>query len=86
MLSLQLKPMTIASSIIGFEPKLVPMFFCMDSIKKFKSFLQNWNSTTIVMIIVGVKGRGNNKGEKQSQIADGKREFNFFKKNLAIIS
>jgi hypothetical protein len=31
--------MTIVLSIIVFEPKLVPMFFHMDSIREFKSFL-----------------------------------------------
>jgi hypothetical protein len=52
---------TIVSPITIFEP--VPMFFHMDSIRKFKSFLQNWNFVTIVVIIIGVTGRGNNKGE-----------------------
>ncbi len=65
MLSLQLNLMTIVSPIIGFEPKLVPMFFHMDSIKIFKSSLQNWSFTTIIIIINDVKGGGNNKGEKQ---------------------
>jgi hypothetical protein len=40
------------------------MFFHMDSIKEFKSSLQNWNFISIVGIIVGVRGKGNNKGEK----------------------
>jgi hypothetical protein len=37
----------------------------MDSIRKFKSFIQSWKSITIVVIIIGVKGIGDNKGEKQ---------------------
>jgi hypothetical protein len=35
----------------------------MDSIGKFKNSLQNWSFVTIVVIIVGVRGGGNNKGE-----------------------
>jgi hypothetical protein len=30
---------TILSSIPAFQPKLVPMFFHMDSIRKFKSYI-----------------------------------------------
>ncbi len=56
--------LTIVSPIIFFELELVPMFFHMDSIREFKSSLQNWSYITIVDIIVGVKGGGNNKGEK----------------------
>jgi hypothetical protein len=52
------------SPIIFFELELVSMFFHMDSIREFKSSLQNWSFITIVGIIVGVKGGGNNKGEK----------------------
>jgi hypothetical protein len=55
---------TIRSPIIVFDPKLVPMFFHMDSIKKFISSLQNSNFVILVVIIVGVRGRVNNKGEK----------------------
>jgi len=54
---------TIVSPITIFEPKLVPMFSYMDSIGKFKNSLQNWSFVIIVVIIVGVKGGGNNKGE-----------------------
>jgi hypothetical protein len=36
----------------------------MDSIKEFKSALQSWNFATIVIIIIGVKGKENSKGEK----------------------
>jgi len=55
---------TIVSSILAFQPKLVPMFFHRYSIKEFKSFIQNCRSTTIVVIIIGVKGIGDSKGEK----------------------
>jgi hypothetical protein len=34
---------TIMLPITFFEPKLVPMFFHIDSIKEFRSFLQSWN-------------------------------------------
>jgi len=54
---------TIVSPITIFEPQLVPMFFHMDPIRKFKSLFQNWNFVTVVVIIIGTRGRGNNKGE-----------------------
>ncbi len=47
----------------------------MDFIKKFKSSFQSWNSPTIVVIIVGVRGGGNNKNEKNILLVNGKREF-----------
>jgi hypothetical protein len=53
------------SPIISFELKFVPMFFHMDSTREIKSFLQSWNLPTIFFIIVGVRGGGNNKGEKE---------------------
>jgi hypothetical protein len=40
------------------------MFFHMDSIRKFKSSIQSWRSITIVVIVIGVKGLGDSKGEK----------------------
>jgi heme/copper-type cytochrome/quinol oxidase subunit 4 len=40
------------------------MFFHLDSIKEFKSIIQNYIFTTIVIIIVGVSGRGDSKGER----------------------
>jgi hypothetical protein len=55
---------TIVSSIPTFQPKLIPMFFHMDSIREFKSSIQNWRSSTIVVIIIGIKGVWDNKGEK----------------------
>jgi hypothetical protein len=59
-----IKSTTLMLSIIDFELQLVPMFFHMNSIRKFISFLQSWNFITIVVIIVGVKGGGDSKGER----------------------
>ncbi len=53
----------IVSLIPTFQPKLVPMFSHMDSIKVFKSYIQSWRSTTISIIIVGVRGVRDSKGE-----------------------
>ncbi len=39
---------TIVSSILAFQPKLIPM----DSIRKFRSFIKSWRSTTITVIVV----------------------------------
>jgi hypothetical protein len=36
----------------------------MDSIRKFKSSIISWRSATIAIIIIGVKGVGDSKGEK----------------------
>jgi hypothetical protein len=47
----------------------------MDSIKKFRSFIQSSKSTTIVVIIIGGKGVKDNKGENQLLIVDGEGEF-----------
>jgi hypothetical protein len=55
---------TIVSSIPTFQPELIPMFFHMDSIRQFKSSIQNWRSSTIVVIVIGVRGVWDNKGEK----------------------
>ncbi len=51
-----IESITIVSSILAFQPKLIPMFFHMDSIKEFRSFIQSWRSVTIDVIIIGVKG------------------------------
>ncbi len=51
------------------------MFFHMDSTRKFKKFIQSWRSITIVVIIIGVRGIGDIKGEKQLLITDKKGEF-----------
>ncbi len=47
----------------------------MDSIRKFRSSIISWRSTIIAIIIIGVKGVGDNKGEKQLLIVDGEGEF-----------
>jgi hypothetical protein len=49
---------TIVSSTLAFQPKLILMFFHMDSIREFRSFIQSWRSGTIVVIIIGVRGVG----------------------------
>ncbi len=51
------------------------MFFHMDSMRKFRSFIQSWNSTTIIIIIIGVKEGGDSNGEKQLMIINGEGEF-----------
>ncbi len=53
------------------------MFFHTNSIKEFKSFVQNWSFVIIVVINIGVKERWDNKAEKQLMIVDG--EGNNFK-------
>jgi hypothetical protein len=47
---------TIVSSILAFQLALIPMFFHMDSIKGFKSFIRTWKYVTNVSIIIGVRG------------------------------
>ncbi len=49
--------------------------FLMGSIRQLKNSLQNQGYATIVVIIVGVRGGGNNEGEKQLLIVDGKGKF-----------
>jgi len=51
------------------------MFFHMDSIRKFRSFIQSWRFVTIVAIVIGVKGIGDNRGEKTLLIIDRENEF-----------
>ncbi len=67
--------MTIVLSITVFELKLILMFFHMDSIREFKFFFQCWNCVTIVVIIVGVGGGRDSKGEKQLLLVNGEGEF-----------
>jgi hypothetical protein len=55
---------TMVSWIFRFQLELIPMFFHMDSIRKFKSFIQSWRFATIIVTIIGVRGIGDNKGEK----------------------
>jgi hypothetical protein len=59
--------MTIISPIITFKFELFrfPCFFTWIPLSNFlKIFKLSWSSTTIVVIIVGVRGGGNNKSEK----------------------
>jgi len=65
----------IVLSILVFQLKLIMMFFHMDSIREFKSSIQNWKSGTIVVIAISVRGVRNNKGEKKLLITNGKGEF-----------
>ncbi len=36
---ISIEPITIVSSIATFEPKLIPMFYDMDSIREFRNFI-----------------------------------------------
>jgi hypothetical protein len=47
----------------------------MDSIRKFRTSFQSWIFIIITFIVVGVRGGGNSKGEKQLLIANGEGEF-----------
>jgi len=47
----------------------------MYSIKEFRNFILNWRSTTIVVIIIGVRVVKDNKGEKQLLNANGEGVF-----------
>jgi undecaprenyl pyrophosphate phosphatase UppP len=75
MVIITIKLTTIVSSILTFQPDLIPMFFHMDSIRKFKSFIYSWRYITIVVIIIGIMGVRDNKGEKQLFVANGEGEF-----------
>jgi len=66
---------TIVSSIIAFQPKLIIVFFHMDSIKEFINSIQNCRSYTIVIIFIDIKGVRHNKGEKKLLTIDGEGEF-----------
>jgi hypothetical protein len=48
------------------------MFFHMDSIKQFRNSIKCWRLTTIVVIVIDVRGIGDNKAKKQLLIVDGK--------------
>jgi hypothetical protein len=71
-----IKPTTIVLSIPTFQLELIPMFFHMDFIRKFRNSIQSWRFTTIVIIVIIVKGIGNNKDENQLLIINGKGESN----------
>ncbi len=66
---------TIVSSILTFQHGLIPMFSHMDSIREFRSSFQSWRSFTIATIVIGVRGVGDSKGEKQLLITNGEGEF-----------
>jgi hypothetical protein len=66
---------TTMSSILPFQPKLIPMFFHTDLIRKFQNSIHSWRSASIVIIVIGVNGVGDNKTKKQLLIANGKGEF-----------
>jgi hypothetical protein len=66
---------TIVSSIPTLQHKLVPMFFHMDSIREFKSFIQSWRFITIVVIIISIRGVRDSRGERLLLIEDGEGEF-----------
>jgi hypothetical protein len=51
------------------------MVFHTNSIKEFKKIIQSWNSSHIVVIVIGVKGGGDSRGKEQLMIVDGKGEF-----------
>ncbi len=65
----------IVLSIPTFQLELIPMFFHMDSIRKFRSSIQSWRFATIISIVIVVKGIGDNKGENQLFITNGEGEF-----------
>jgi len=66
---------TIMSSLFAFQPKLIPLFFHVDSIREFESFIQNCRSPTIVVIFIDVKGAQDIKGENKLLTIDGKCEL-----------
>jgi hypothetical protein len=53
----------VVSSIFPFEPKLVIMFFHIDSIKEFITLVQTWAFATFIVIVITIKG-GDYKGGK----------------------
>jgi len=67
---------TIVLLIPTFQLELIPIFFHMDFIRKFRNFIQSWRFITIAIIIIVVKGIGDNKGENQLLIIDGEGESN----------
>jgi hypothetical protein len=69
-----IKSITIMSSILAFQPKLVPMFFHMDSTREFKSYIHNYRFITIVVIVIGVRRIKDNRGEKKLLVTNGKGE------------
>jgi hypothetical protein len=66
---------TIVSSISSFHLELVPIVFDTNSIREFINFVQSWSFANIMVIITSVRGGGDNNGEKQLMIVDGKGKF-----------
>ncbi len=67
--------LNIVSLILAFQLELIPIFFHMDSIKEFQISIQSWRSTTIVVIVIGVRGIRDNKTFKILLIAEEEGEF-----------
>jgi hypothetical protein len=63
------------SSIPTFQLKLIPMFFTWIPLENSEVLFLSWRSTTIVIIIIGVKGVGDSKVEKKLLIVYGNDEF-----------
>jgi hypothetical protein len=57
--------MTIVSSIHPFEPKLIMMFFHINSIREFITLVQSWAFVTLAIIVIAIRGERINKGENQ---------------------
>jgi hypothetical protein len=47
----------------------------MDSIRKFKSYIISWRFGTIIVVVIGLRGVGDSKSEKQLFITNGEGEF-----------
>lgn len=64
---------TIVLSIFSFQLELVPLFFQIDSIKKFKNYIQNWKfqNDSITIVVINVKVIQDNKGEKKLMFGNG---------------
>jgi hypothetical protein len=67
-----IKSTTIVSLIPAFQLELIPMFFHMDSIRKFQISIKSWRLATNVVIVIGVREVGDNKAKKKLLIVDGK--------------
>jgi len=60
-----LKSMTIVFLIPSFELGLVMMFFHIDSIRGFKTSFYTWVFATLFVMVLVVRGGGDNKGEEK---------------------
>jgi hypothetical protein len=41
------------------------MFFHINSIREFITLVQSWAFVTLAIIVIAIRGKGNNKGENQ---------------------